>query len=306
MCPESKAEVGCRRPEDVELLTIHEPVFIAVRCPYQIQKRAARRNDLTLELRVPRNVTGDDWRRRFEAKHLFNGLWYERRFFDQCCALIRMLGESEDLVPPGTFLYIGERFDLIQGIDRWVLRQAIALLAGERQSGRDLNLAVNVSAKSVTDPTLPEFLARELANAGIDGQGLCVEVTETAAIVNLDRAKRFAHALTELGCEFALDDFGAGFASFYYLKHMAFDFIKIDGEFIRDLAESRVNQLVVRSVVAIARGMGKRTIAESVEAEDSLRLLKGYGVDYAQGFYVAKPQPLTALNLAQASALPAL
>jgi diguanylate cyclase (GGDEF)-like protein/PAS domain S-box-containing protein len=213
--------------------------------------------------------------------------------------LIRMLGEGEDLVPPGTFLYIGERFDLIQGIDRWVLRQAIALLAGERQSGRDLNLAVNVSAKSVTDPTLPEFLARELANAGIDGQGLCVEVTETAAIVNLDRAKRFAHALTELGCEFALDDFGAGFASFYYLKHMAFDFIKIDGEFIRDLAESRVNQLVVRSVVAIARGMGKRTIAESVEAEDSLALLRSYGVDYAQGFYLAKPQPLADLGLGQ-------
>jgi EAL domain-containing protein (putative c-di-GMP-specific phosphodiesterase class I) len=121
-----------------------------------------------------------------------------------------------------------------------------------------------------------------------------VEVTETAAIVNLDRAKRFAHALGELGCEFALDDFGAGFASFYYLKHMAFDFIKIDGEFIRDLAESRVNQLVVRSVVAIARGLGKRTIAEMVESEDSLRLLKSYGVDYAQGFYVAKPQAAAA------------
>jgi EAL domain-containing protein (putative c-di-GMP-specific phosphodiesterase class I) len=206
-------------------------------------------------------------------------------------------------VPPGTFLYIGERFDLIQSIDRWVVRQAIGLLATERHAGRDVSLAVNVSAKSVTDPTLPEYLSRELANAGIDGHGLCVEVTETAAIVNLDRAKRFAHALAELGCEFALDDFGAGFASFYYLKHMAFDFIKIDGEFIRDLAESRVNQLVVRSVVAIARGMGKRTIAESVEAEDSLALLRSYGVDYAQGFYLAKPQPLSALNLGQPSDL---
>jgi diguanylate cyclase (GGDEF)-like protein/PAS domain S-box-containing protein len=220
--------------------------------------------------------------------------------------LIRMLGEGDDLIPPGTFLYIGERFDLIQPIDRWVLRNAIGLLAAERHAGNELNLSVNVSAKSVTDPALPEFVARELGNAGIDGRGLCVEVTETAAIVNLDRAKRFAHALGELGCEFALDDFGAGFASFYYLKHMAFDFIKIDGEFIRDLAESRVNQLVVRSVVAIARGLGKRTIAEMVESEDSLRLLKSYGVDYAQGFYVAKPQALTELELGQPRALPAL
>jgi diguanylate cyclase (GGDEF)-like protein/PAS domain S-box-containing protein len=220
--------------------------------------------------------------------------------------LIRMLGEGDDLIPPGTFLYIGERFDLIQPIDRWVLRNAIRLLATERHAGSDLNLAVNVSAKSVTDPTLPEFVARELGNAGIDGRGLCVEVTETAAIVNLDRAKRFAHALADLGCEFALDDFGAGFASFYYLKHMAFDFIKIDGEFIRDLADSRVNQLVVRSVVAIARGMGKRTIAESVESADSLALLRGYGVDFAQGFYVAKPQPLSALDLGRPIALPAM
>jgi len=220
--------------------------------------------------------------------------------------LIRMLGEGDDLIPPGTFLYIGERFDLIQPIDRWVLRNAIKLLATERRTGSDLNLAVNVSAKSVTDPTLPGFVARELDNAGIDGRGLCVEVTETAAIVNLDRAKRFAHALGELGCEFALDDFGAGFASFYYLKHMAFDFIKIDGEFIRDLAESRVNQLVVRSVVAIARGMSKRTIAESVESADSLALLKSYGVDFAQGFYVAKPRALGELKLGQPGVLPAL
>jgi diguanylate cyclase (GGDEF)-like protein/PAS domain S-box-containing protein len=218
--------------------------------------------------------------------------------------LIRMRGEGDDLIPPGTFLYIGERFDLIQQIDRWVLSRAIELLAGERRAGRELHLEVNLSAKSVTDPTLPEFIADELSTAGIDGRGLCVEVTETAAIVNLDRAKRFAHALGELGCEFALDDFGAGFASFYYLKHMAFDYIKIDGEFIRDLADSHVNQLVTQSVVGIARGMGKRTIAECVESEETLALLKGYGVDYAQGFYVARPQPLDRLDLARPATLP--
>ena len=211
--------------------------------------------------------------------------------------LIRMHGEGDDLVPPGTFLYIGERFDLIREIDRWVLSKAIALLAEHKHAGRAIHLEVNLSAKSVTDPDLPEFVAAELREHGIDGHGLCVEVTETAAIMNVDRAKRFAHLLGQLGCEFALDDFGAGFASFYYLKHMAFDYLKIDGEFIHDLPSSRVNQLVVRSVVDIARGLGKRTIAEYVGDAETFELLGRYGVDYAQGFYVARPMPLAEVDL---------
>ena len=211
--------------------------------------------------------------------------------------LIRMLGEGDDLVPPGTFLYTGERFDLIQAIDRWVIRRAIALLAAHKRVGCPIHISLNLSAKSVTDPGLPSFVTAELQSAGIDGHGLCVEVTETAAIVNVDRAKLFAHTLADLGCEFALDDFGAGFASFYYLEHMAFDYVKIDGEFIRNLPASPVNQLVVRSVVDIARGLGKRTVAEFVGDQETEDLLRRYGVDYAQGFHVAKPQPLELLDL---------
>ncbi len=218
--------------------------------------------------------------------------------------LIRMIGEGNDLIPPGTFLYIGERFDLIQEIDRWVLAQAIALLARAKRAGQPIHLEVNLSAKSVTDPRLSHYVAEQLDAAGIDGSGLCVEVTETAAIVNVDVAKQFAHTLGELGCEFALDDFGAGFASFYYLKHMAFDYVKIDGEFIRHLPTSRINQLVVQSVVDIARGLGKRTIAEFVGDEETLSLLRRYGVDYAQGFHVAKPQSLDELDLMTAVPAP--
>lgn len=218
--------------------------------------------------------------------------------------LIRMLDGGDDLVPPGTFLYIAERFDLIQPIDRWVLGQAIALLAAERRRGNEINLSVNLSAKSITDATLPAFVADELANAGIDGQGLCVEVTETAAIVNVDRAKSFAETLGEFGCEFALDDFGAGFASFYYLKHMVFDYVKIDGEFIRSLPQSHVNRLVVKSVVDISRGLGKRTIAEFVGDHETAELLRRYGVDFGQGFYLAKPQPLDQLELSRPTLLP--
>ena len=216
----------------------------------------------------------------------------------RCELLLRMLGEGGDVIPPASFLYIAERFDLVQAIDRWVVSRAIEILAEEQSDGRDVVLCVNLSAKSVVDPALPEHIAAELDAHGADGRGLCFEVTETAAVVNIDRAKQFAQMVADLGCEFALDDFGAGFASFYYLKHLAFDLLKIDGEFVTDLATSRTNQLVVKAVVDIARGLGKRTIAEFVEDAATLELLRGMGVDFAQGFYVAKPAPLPLLQAA--------
>jgi diguanylate cyclase (GGDEF)-like protein/PAS domain S-box-containing protein len=210
----------------------------------------------------------------------------------RCELLLRMLGENGDVIPPGSFLYIAERFDLIQDIDRWVVSRAIEILAEQQATGREVVLCVNLSAKSVTDPRLPDHIAAELQAHDADGRGLCFEVTETAAVVNIDRARQFARRVGELGCEFALDDFGAGFASFYYLKHLAFDLLKIDGEFVTDLANSVTNQLVVKAVVDIARGLGKRTIAEFVEDAETLELLRGMDVDFAQGFYVAKPAPL--------------
>ncbi|MEA2417912.1 MAG: hypothetical protein QOE60_118, partial [Thermoleophilaceae bacterium] len=212
--------------------------------------------------------------------------------------LLRMLGEDGDVIPPGSFLYIAERFDLVQEIDRWVVSRAIEILAEEQSAGNDVVLCVNLSAKSVVDPALTEHIATELQLNDADGRGLCFEVTETAAVVNIDRARTFASTIAELGCEFALDDFGAGFASFYYLKHLAFDLLKIDGEFVTDLTTSRTNQLVVKAVVDIARGLGKRTIAEFVEDAETLELLRGMGVDFAQGFYVARPAPLPLLRAA--------
>jgi len=212
--------------------------------------------------------------------------------------LLRMLGENGDLIPPASFLFIAERFDLVQEIDRWVVSRAVAILAEEQAEGRDVALCVNLSAKSVTDPLLPEYIEHELRSRGADGRGLCFEVTETAAVVNIDRARHFARLVAEMGCEFALDDFGAGFASFYYLKHLAFDLLKIDGEFVTDLTTSRTNQLVVKAVVDIARGLGKRTIAEFVEDAQTLEMLRGMGVDFAQGFHVAKPAPLPLLQAA--------
>jgi diguanylate cyclase (GGDEF)-like protein/PAS domain S-box-containing protein len=210
--------------------------------------------------------------------------------------LLRMLGQDGDLIPPGSFLYCAERFDLVQEIDRWVVSRAVEILAEEQAAGREVVLCVNLSAKSVTDPALLDHISQELQAHRAAGRGLCFEVTETAAVVNVDRARQFACLVGELGCEFALDDFGAGFASFYYLKHLAFDLLKIDGEFVTDLCTSLTNQLVVKAVVDIARGLGKRTIAEFVEDAETLELLRDMGVDFAQGFYVASPAPLPLLR----------
>jgi len=211
--------------------------------------------------------------------------------------LLRMKAENGELIPPGSFLFVAERFGLIGQIDRWVLSRAIALLAEQQRTGHRPVLDVNLSAKSIADPELPDLIAAELAATGADPAGLVFEVTETAAILNVEHGRVFAERLHELGCGIALDDFGAGFASFYYLKHLEFDHLKIDGEFVKELTSSTTNQLVVQSVVAIARGLGKQTTAEFVGDHETLELLRHYGVDYAQGFYIAEPAPLEAIDL---------
>ncbi|MFP5361944.1 MAG: EAL domain-containing protein [Thermoleophilia bacterium] len=217
--------------------------------------------------------------------------------------LIRMRGENGDLIPPSAFLDVAERFELIQQIDRWVLGEAIRLIAEQQRAGQDVRLEMNLSAKSVIDPTLPDLIAAQLQASGADPGRLCFEITETAAIVNIERAQVFARRVRELGCTFALDDFGSGFASFYYLKRLEFDYLKIDGEFIRGLPQSHINQLVVASLVQIASGLGKHTIAEFVGDEQTVELLRRYGVDYAQGFHIAEPGPIAGHQPGPAAAL---
>jgi diguanylate cyclase (GGDEF)-like protein/PAS domain S-box-containing protein len=210
--------------------------------------------------------------------------------------LLRMPGTSGELLLPASFLYTAERFDLIRGIDRWVMSRAIQLIADERRAGRDLRLEVNVSGRSVADPELPGFIVEQLEAASVDPAQLILEVTETAAIGNMDEARRFVARLTDIGCCFALDDFGAGFGSFYYLKYLSLDYLKIDGEFIRNLPASTTDQLILRSIVQMANGLGKKTIAEFVGNQESLQLLREHGVQYAQGYYIGRPRPLSELR----------
>jgi len=204
---------------------------------------------------------------------------------------LRTDGEAE-LLTPSSFLYVAERFNLIQEIDCWVTRKAIDLIAEHDRTGRKLMLHVNLSGKSIGDPRVAALIEKSISKAGIDPARLTFELTETTAITTIEQVKIFADRLRNRGCAVALDDFGAGFGSFYYLKSLSFDYFKIDGDFIRGIVANRMDQLVVEAIVGIARGTGKQTIAELVPDEETSRLLAKLGVDYAQGYHVGKPRPV--------------
>ena len=209
--------------------------------------------------------------------------------------LLRLRDDAGELVPPGAFIFNAERFDLIGEIDRWVLGQAIRLLNMHHAAGNDFSLSVNLSGHTMNDLSLASDLAELLKRHPIPPGRLVVEVTETAAIVNMERARELAQELRKLGCLFALDDFGAGFASFYYLKHLEFDYLKIDGEFITKLVSTEVDRLVVRAVVDIARGLGTQTVAEFVGDDETVVLLRELGVDYGQGYHLGMPAPVNGI-----------
>jgi diguanylate cyclase (GGDEF)-like protein/PAS domain S-box-containing protein len=201
--------------------------------------------------------------------------------------------ETGEPLPPSAFLYRAERSGLIQAIDGWVVRKAIALIAGHERAGRKLVLNVNLSGKSIGDRKLAGVIEAALTESGIDPARLVFELTETAAISHFEEAKAFALRLHARGCRFALDDFGTGFGSFFYLKSFPFDYLKIDGDFIRDLATSPMNQLLVAAIVSIARGMGMKTVAEFVADAEGARLLRAIGVDHAQGHHVGVAKPVS-------------
>ncbi len=204
-------------------------------------------------------------------------------------ALIRLADNpDEQLTPPCDFLPAAERYGLIQEIDRMVIGKAVALMGAELAE-RDARVAVNLSALSITDSGMLAHIERQLARHRVDPGRLIVEVTETAAIGDMRRAQSFCEGIHTLGSSVALDDFGAGFGSFQYLKQLPFKYLKIDGDFIRTLPSSHKDQLVVQALVGVARGMGKQTIAEYVGDDATMCLLREYGVDYAQGFEVGRP-----------------
>jgi diguanylate cyclase (GGDEF)-like protein/PAS domain S-box-containing protein len=213
--------------------------------------------------------------------------------------LLRIADEDGEMLPAGRFIQTAEQFGMVQELDRWVVGEAISMLDAYQNGepgGKDgsmskppFGLHVNLSGSSITDANVLEFIERSLDTSDAFPGAITFEITETAAIRNFETAAAFADRLTEFGCSIAIDDYGVGFGPFYYLKHLPFDMIKIDGDFIRDLPRNDADQLTVKAIVEIARGLGKKTIAEFVEEPGTVAMLRELGVDMAQGFHLGKP-----------------
>lgn len=211
--------------------------------------------------------------------------------------LVRMIDERGELVPPMSFIPAAERYNLMPKIDGWVVGTALSILRRLRASGSIQDgdtCCINLSGTSVGDERFLEALRELLSESGVPASSICFEITETAAIANLSRAMRFMEELRALGCRFALDDFGVGMASFAYLKHLPVDFLKIDGGFVKDMLDDPIDRAMVEAINHIGHLMGKETIAEFVENERVLSELRKVGVDFAQGYGVARPAPFGA------------
>ena len=199
------------------------------------------------------------------------------------------LQDEEGALGPGQFLPVAERFSLMGEIDRWVVEQAVARLAQWRRERPELTFSINLSARAFGDQELFDQIRDWIRIHNLAPEALVFEITETEAIANLAQAKAMIWTLRELGCRFALDDFGSGFASFAYLRELPVDLVKIDGHFIRDLPHSSLDHAIVRALVDIADNLGKEVVAEFVENSQTLAQLTAMGVHYAQGFHLGHP-----------------
>ena len=207
--------------------------------------------------------------------------------------LLRMKDEKGKLISPELFIAAAERYGITPSIDRWVIAQAFRWLVSEADERKRLSLcSINLSGQSLTDEKFLPFVIDQFQMSGINAKQICFEITETAAIASYSQANRFIHALKELGCMFALDDFGTGLSSFGYLKHFPVDYLKIDGSFVKEILHDPIDREMVRSINEIGHLTGKQTIAEFAENEEIVAMLRGMGVDYAQGYGIEVPKPV--------------
>jgi len=205
--------------------------------------------------------------------------------------LLRLRREGE-IVPPMAFLPAAERYNQIENIDRWVIRKAFSLIQQSSNTrGRPDIYAINLSGLSLANNNFMSFIVSEIDRSGVSPECICLEITETAAISNLNHAQRFMNILKGMGCRFALDDFGNGMASFNYLKQLPVDFLKIDGGIVRNMLQDPVSRAMVESINRIGHIMGLKTIAEYVENKELLQSVRELGIDYAQGYEIAMPGP---------------
>jgi len=212
---------------------------------------------------------------------------------------LRMLDADGRVIPPGAFVPAAERYNMMQEVDLWVVRNALAWLGDQQQRRQPHSIrtcAINLSGASIGDETCRDEILATFRRCRVDGRLVCFEITETAAISNLGSATRFIKELKAIGCRFALDDFGSGLSSFGYLKNLPVDYLKIDGSFVKDIHQDPMDKIMVSSINSIGHQMGLLTIAEFVESEEILAELREIGVDYVQGYYIDQPHPLEQLE----------
>ncbi|MDP2902491.1 MAG: EAL domain-containing protein [Methylovulum sp.] len=212
--------------------------------------------------------------------------------------LVRYQDGHGNIIPPSAFLPAAERYNLATAIDRWVIGNLFEWIAGKPNFLDQLSLcSVNLSGLSLADETMLAFISKQFSDWNIPTDKICFEITETAAITNLSHAMEFIRHLREKGCLFSLDDFGSGLSSFAYLKNLPVNFLKIDGLFVKDILDDKVDLAMVKSINEVGHIMGKKTIAEFVENKQIFDALSTLGVDYAQGYGIGKPVPLDDLVL---------
>jgi diguanylate cyclase (GGDEF)-like protein/PAS domain S-box-containing protein len=209
--------------------------------------------------------------------------------------LVRLKDESGQDVSPSEFLRAAERYRLMALVDRWVVQTTLSAIGrGALQMEKDRSVAINISGQTLGDTTFLEFVVDCFDRSGVTPDQICFEVTENSVITNIEHARRFIGVLHGMGCKFALDDFGRGLGSFSNLKNLTMDFLKIDGSFMRNLARDSVNQAMVAAMIKLARTLNFQVIAEQVEDEAALEAVRKMGIDFVQGFVIARPQPLLA------------
>ncbi|RWE31390.1 EAL domain-containing protein, partial [Mesorhizobium sp.] len=217
--------------------------------------------------------------------------------------LARLAGRDGRMIPPGDFIPVAERFGIAARLDRWIIRTALMRHAQAMRSGA-ISLGFNLSAQTLSDPQLWDFVDAAIAETGAPPTGIGFEITETAAVTNFDAAEQFVRRARERRCRVSLDDFGAGLSSFEYLRRFPIDAIKIDGSFIEHIADSRFDREIVSAISGIARSMGAAVVAEKVEEKAALEILRSMGVTYAQGFLLHRPEPLEAIVARATGGLP--
>ncbi|MDX2477994.1 MAG: EAL domain-containing protein [Gammaproteobacteria bacterium] len=217
--------------------------------------------------------------------------------------LVRMLDEDNQLVAPGSFIPSAERYGLMPAIDRWVVSNTFRMLVQARKTKHTgiMSCSINLSGQSLSDDRFNDFLVNEISSSGVSPSELCFEITETAVIGNLCNASKLISSLREMGCKFALDDFGVGLSSFSYLKSLAVDYLKLDGYFVKNMVTDTLDRSMVEAINKIGHSMNIETIAEFVEDEKTLAAVREVGIDYAQGYIIGKPVPFE-ISLYQESA----